>query len=123
MSFLGNRLTLHSPSRGFTMELGAAIAVIIATRLSMLSLFPPKRQCLTSCACRAPRLHHTVYHRLYSGCWPVQRHLENDQLENGSLDLHGLDHHPPLRRDHFRLFSWHHRERASLGYAQLAQLI
>lgn len=36
MSFLGNRLTLHSPSRGFTMELGAAIAVIIATRLSML---------------------------------------------------------------------------------------
>ncbi|KAL4892714.1 phosphate transporter [Aspergillus ambiguus] len=35
MSFLGNRLTLHSPSRGFTMELGAAIAVIIATRLKL----------------------------------------------------------------------------------------
>lgn len=35
MRNLGNRLTLHSPSRGFAMELGAAIAVIIATRLSM----------------------------------------------------------------------------------------
>lgn len=34
MRNLGNRLTLHSPSRGFAMELGAAIAVIIATRLS-----------------------------------------------------------------------------------------
>ncbi|KAJ5963290.1 uncharacterized protein N7479_003166 [Penicillium vulpinum] len=35
MSNLGNRLTLHSPSRGFAMELGAAIAVIIATRLKL----------------------------------------------------------------------------------------
>ncbi|KAL4874418.1 phosphate transporter [Aspergillus karnatakaensis] len=35
MRYLGNRLTLHSPSRGFTMELGAAIAVIIATRLKL----------------------------------------------------------------------------------------
>ncbi|KAJ5551023.1 hypothetical protein N7461_005721 [Penicillium sp. DV-2018c] len=35
MRNLGNRLTLHSPSRGFTMELGAAIAVIIATRLKL----------------------------------------------------------------------------------------
>ncbi|KAL3443597.1 phosphate transporter [Aspergillus insuetus] len=35
MRNLGNKLTLHSPSRGFTMELGAAIAVIIATRLKL----------------------------------------------------------------------------------------
>ncbi|KAJ5836209.1 Phosphate transporter [Penicillium robsamsonii] len=35
MRNLGNRLTLHSPSRGFAMELGAAIAVIIATRLKL----------------------------------------------------------------------------------------
>jgi PiT family inorganic phosphate transporter/sodium-dependent phosphate transporter len=34
MKNLGNRITLHSPSRGFSMELGAAITVIIATRLS-----------------------------------------------------------------------------------------
>ncbi|KAF1956564.1 phosphate transporter [Byssothecium circinans] len=32
---LGNRLTLHSPSRGFSMELGAALTVILATRLGL----------------------------------------------------------------------------------------
>ena len=32
MSILGNRLTPHSPSRGFSIELGAALTVIIATR-------------------------------------------------------------------------------------------
>lgn len=35
MSNLGNKLTLHSPSRGFSMELGSTITIIIATRLSM----------------------------------------------------------------------------------------
>ena len=37
MRNLGNRLTLHSPSRGFSMELGAVITVILATRLSKFS--------------------------------------------------------------------------------------
>ena len=32
---LGNRLTLHSPSRGFSMELGAATTVVLATRLGL----------------------------------------------------------------------------------------
>ncbi|KZV95716.1 putative Sodium:inorganic phosphate symporter [Exidia glandulosa HHB12029] len=32
MAILGNRLTLHSPSRGFSMELGAAITVILASQ-------------------------------------------------------------------------------------------
>jgi phosphate/sulfate permease len=36
MRNLGNRITLHSPSRGFSMELGSAITVILATRLSTL---------------------------------------------------------------------------------------
>lgn len=35
MRNLGNRITLHSPSRGFCMELGAAITVVLATRLSL----------------------------------------------------------------------------------------
>ncbi|KAK9431914.1 phosphate transporter [Lipomyces doorenjongii] len=35
MRNLGNRLTLHSPSRGFSMELGAAITVIFATKLGL----------------------------------------------------------------------------------------
>ncbi|KAJ0146510.1 Phosphate-repressible phosphate permease pho-4, partial [Colletotrichum tanaceti] len=34
MRNLGNRLTLHSPARGFSMELGAACTIILATRLS-----------------------------------------------------------------------------------------
>ncbi|KXX76968.1 Phosphate-repressible phosphate permease pho-4 [Madurella mycetomatis] len=35
MRNLGNRLTLQSPSRGFSMELGSAITVIMATRLKL----------------------------------------------------------------------------------------
>ncbi|KAH9905636.1 phosphate transporter [Xylariomycetidae sp. FL2044] len=35
MSNLGNKLTLNSPSRGFSMELGSAAAVILATRLKL----------------------------------------------------------------------------------------
>ncbi|KAG8823643.1 Na+/Pi symporter [Serendipita sp. 401] len=35
MRNLGNRLTLHSPSRGFSMELGAALTVVMATRLAL----------------------------------------------------------------------------------------
>ncbi|KIW41575.1 uncharacterized protein PV06_07124 [Exophiala oligosperma] len=35
MRNLGNRITLHSPSRGFSMELGAAVTVIMATRLKL----------------------------------------------------------------------------------------
>jgi sodium-dependent phosphate transporter len=35
MRNLGNRLTLHSPSRGFSMELGAAVTVVMATRLAL----------------------------------------------------------------------------------------
>lgn len=34
MRNLGNRITLQSPSRGFSMELGSAVTVILATRLS-----------------------------------------------------------------------------------------
>lgn len=35
MRNLGNRLTLHSPSRGFSMELGSALTVVMATRLAL----------------------------------------------------------------------------------------
>jgi hypothetical protein len=31
MAVLGNRITLHSPSRGFCMELGASITVILVS--------------------------------------------------------------------------------------------
>ncbi|KAI5860406.1 phosphate transporter [Durotheca rogersii] len=35
MANLGNRLTLNSPSRGFSMELGSAVTIIVATRLKL----------------------------------------------------------------------------------------
>ncbi|KAH8425775.1 inorganic phosphate transporter [Aspergillus melleus] len=35
MRNLGNRITLHSPSRGFSMELGSAVTIIMATRLKL----------------------------------------------------------------------------------------
>ena len=35
MRNLGNRITLHSPARGFCMELAAAITVVLATRLAL----------------------------------------------------------------------------------------
>jgi phosphate/sulfate permease len=35
MRNLGNRITLMSPSRGFSMELGAALTVVMATRLAL----------------------------------------------------------------------------------------
>ncbi|KAL0579904.1 hypothetical protein V5O48_002075 [Marasmius crinis-equi] len=35
MRVLGNRITLHSPSRGFSMELGAAITVILASNFGL----------------------------------------------------------------------------------------
>ncbi|KAK4184964.1 phosphate-repressible phosphate permease [Podospora australis] len=35
MRNLGNKITLHSPSRGFSMELGSAFTIILATRLSL----------------------------------------------------------------------------------------
>ncbi|KAJ7150110.1 phosphate transporter [Mycena crocata] len=35
MALLGNRIILHSPSRGFAMEFGAACTVVLATRLSI----------------------------------------------------------------------------------------
>ncbi|XTI86906.1 hypothetical protein V2W45_1341778 [Cenococcum geophilum] len=41
MRNLSNRITLHSPSRSFSMELGSIITVIMATRLSSFQYPPP----------------------------------------------------------------------------------
>ncbi|GAQ09917.1 hypothetical protein ALT_7238 [Aspergillus lentulus] len=35
MRRLGNRITKHSPTRGYSMELGAAITVLLALRLGL----------------------------------------------------------------------------------------
>lgn len=72
MSNLGNKLTLMSPSRGFSMELGAVIAVVVATQLgkfySFLLTFLVK---LTSLS--PPRLHYPMYHWCHCRCRSLQR--------------------------------------------------
>jgi len=35
MRALGNKITLHSPARGFSMELGAVVTIIMATKLAL----------------------------------------------------------------------------------------
>jgi sodium-dependent phosphate transporter len=35
MAVIGNRLTMHSPSRGFSMEFGAAITVLLASQYAI----------------------------------------------------------------------------------------
>ncbi|CAK7218927.1 Na+/Pi symporter [Sporothrix eucalyptigena] len=57
MRNLGNRITLHSPSRGFSMELASATTIIIATRLK---LPVSTTQCITGA---------TVGVGLCSGTW------------------------------------------------------
>jgi solute carrier family 20 (sodium-dependent phosphate transporter) len=57
MRNLGNCLTLHSPSRGFSMELGSAVTVILATRLALPI---STTQCITGA---------TVCVGLCSGTW------------------------------------------------------
>ncbi|KAK1760396.1 phosphate transporter [Echria macrotheca] len=57
MRNLGNKITLHSPSRGFSMELGSAVTIILATRLK---LPVSTTQCITGA---------TVGVGLCSGTW------------------------------------------------------
>jgi sodium-dependent phosphate transporter len=59
MRNLGNRLTLHSLSRGFSMELGSATTVILAARLALPI---STTQCITGA---------TVGVGLCSGTWPI----------------------------------------------------
>lgn len=119
MRNLGNRLTLHSPARGFSMELGSVITVIIATQLGMsrsstlISHIVAATYANTSFS--SPRLYHSVYHRRHRRCRSLLRHLAHHQLAHGRLDLHGLDPDPPLRGNHVRLSHRYHRQRPPLG--------
>lgn len=118
MRNLGNRLTLHSPARGFSMELGAAVTIILATRLSKLSQYHavPTNTFRTSC------LHHSVHHWCYRRSWSLLRYLAINQLAYGYLDLHGLDHHSPRRWYHLWMHLRYHYQRSSLGLPGLALL-
>jgi len=121
MRNLGNKVTLHSPSRGFSMELGSAITVILATRLSksspLISVFDGH---LANRENRASRLHHTVHHRRDRRRRPLLGHVENNQLAHGGVDLRRLDYHSARRRHHRRLPDGHHHQRPEVGYGGLS---
>ena len=68
MRQLGNRLTLHSPSRGFSMELGAALTVVIATRLALPVSSMPE-DAIFIVLIPWLDLNHSVYHRSNRWCW------------------------------------------------------
>jgi sodium-dependent phosphate transporter len=84
MGNLGNRITLMSPSRGFSMELGSVIAVVVATRLGMLApLSIASSHIPLTLSARTSRLHHPVHHWCHCGCRSLQRRLARDQLAHG----------------------------------------
>lgn len=74
MRNLGNRVTLMSPARGFSMELGSVITIILATRLSKFPRIPFIILCLsnTNPPRRAPCVYHSVHHWCYRWCRSLQ---------------------------------------------------
>lgn len=104
MRNLGNRVTLMSPSRGFSMELGSVITVIMATRLGKLFVHLSHliRIALTI-NCRASCVHHPVYHWRHRRRRSLQRRLACHKLAYGCVDLPWLGHHRTCCRTHF----WH----------------
>ena len=116
MRSLGNKLTLNSPSRGFSMELGSAITVIVATRLSESYWIPchTGTEMLISRVLRASSVYYPVYHWCY--CWSrsLQRYLARPELAHDCLDLCRLDHHVACRRNYQRCLNGNHSERAPL---------
>ena len=121
MHNLGNRLTLNSPSRGFSMELGSTVTIIIATRLSKSRRARKIHHCSPAnhTVFRATCFHHSMHH--WRHCWrrSLQRRLARAQLAHDRLDLQWLAPDAALRWYHLRLSYGHHYERASLGIERL----
>jgi len=116
MRNLGNRITLHSPSRGFSMELGSAITVILATRLSRFHFFFLLKSSNVS---RATYLDNSVYLRRDRRCWTLFWYMENDQLAYGCMDLLWLVHHLAGCRYHFWVSDGDHHQRSEMGIPEL----
>ena len=116
MRNLGNRITLHSPSRGFSMELGSAITVILATRLSLFHCYFLLK---SSDISRAAYLNNSVYLRRDRRCWTLFWYLENDQLAYGCMDLLWLVHHLAGCRYHFWVSDGDHHQRSEMGIPEL----
>jgi hypothetical protein len=87
MKVLGNRITLHSPSRGMSMELGSATTVIVAT---IYGLPVSTTMCITGATVVRPALSslcHRVADASSAGCWPLHWPSQLGQLALHRLDL------------------------------------
>jgi hypothetical protein len=117
MRNLGNRVTLHSPSRGFSMELGSAITIIMATQLSMwLDLqLETGIDDLLILLCRSTCVYNPMYYRSYRWRRFMQWRLANYQLEDGGMDLYGLVHHSPISSNHIRQPDGLHSQCTQMG--------
>lgn len=111
MRSLGNRLTLHSPCRGFSMELGACLTVVMATRLA---LPVSTTQCIVGATvgvglCNGGESYPYTISFLFfirtNMIFPYR--LESYQLAYGSLDLWWLDYYSPCYWYHFWLSDGH----------------
>lgn len=113
MRNLGNRITLHSPSRGFSMELGSAVVRRLQPSLLRSSLI--RTDCRPCDQVEAPGLDYSVHHWCYRRRWSLRRYMEDHQLAYGTMDLRWLVHHPSLRWYHLWVLDGHHPERSSVG--------
>lgn len=98
------------------MELGSAITVILATRLSPFHCFFLLK---SSDVSRAAYLNNSVYLRRDRRCWTLFWYLENDQLAYGCMDLLWLVHHLAGRGYHFRVSDGDHHQRSEMGIPEL----
>ncbi len=101
---LGNRLTMHSPSRGFSMELGASITVVLA---SYLGLPVSSTQSITGA---------TLAVGLCNGDW------KGDELEDAGLDLFLLGSDVANCRLISGMLARHHPQRSWLEHARSCTL-
>lgn len=110
MRNLGNRVTLMSPARGFSMELGSVITVILATRLSKLFHKHFSTAC-TNKSCRAACVYYPMYHWCHCRSRSLQRRLAFYQLAHGWMDLSWMVHHCSYSWSDLRLLDGFHHIR------------
>jgi hypothetical protein len=100
-----------SPARGFSMELGSVITVILATRLSKLSRKHFSTTC-TNQSCRAACVYYSMYHRCHCRSRSLQRRLAFYQLAHGWMDLSWMVHHCSYSWSDLRLLDGFHHIRS-----------
>jgi len=102
------------------MELGSAFTVIMATRLCKSTihktLYPSLKLNHDLIVCySASCLDDAMHYRCDRRCWALQWRLENNQLENGWVDLCGLVHYSACVCSYLWLSHGLHPQRSSVA--------